>query len=44
MASNTAPDIFQIDGMYVPLAYPNLTPIDSYVSKDERQRLLRLGS
>ncbi len=35
IASNTAPDIFQIDGMYAPLAYPNLTPIDSYISKEE---------
>ncbi len=35
LASNTAPDFFQIDGMFFPLAYPNLTPIDSYVSKDE---------
>jgi len=35
LASNTAPDFFQIDGMFAPLAYPNLTPIDSYISKDE---------
>ncbi len=35
VASNTAPDISQIDGMYVPLFYSTLTPIDNYISKDE---------
>lgn len=35
VASNTAPDIAQIDGMYVPLFYSSLTPLDQYIGKDE---------
>lgn len=35
VASGTAPDFAMIDGMYVPLFYSALTPIDNYISKDE---------
>lgn len=35
VASNTAPDFAQIDGMYVPLFYSSLTPLNDYISQDE---------
>ncbi|MFA6506477.1 MAG: extracellular solute-binding protein [Treponemataceae bacterium] len=35
ISSNTAPDFAMIDGMYVPLFYKHLSPIDAYVNKDE---------
>jgi len=35
VASNTAPELAMIDGMYVPLFYSSLTPIDGLVSKDD---------
>jgi multiple sugar transport system substrate-binding protein len=35
VASNTAPEMAQIDGMYVPLFYSSLTPLDDLIGKDE---------
>lgn len=35
LASNTAPDFAMIDGMYVPLFYDYLTPLNGVISQDE---------